>query len=87
MSRPELGGVEAVKTEKVYIRYAHLHGSLHQPVGYVYMAKWFHPHLFEDLDPQAIHQELIDRFCPGLDFDVYKHGVFVYHPEEHPDGM
>ena len=86
MSRPELGEVEAVKTEKVYIRHAHLHGSLHQPVGYAYMAKWFHPHLFEDLDPQAIHQELIDRFCPGLDFDVYKHGVFVYPPEEHPDG-
>ena len=86
MSRPELGEVEAVKTGKVYIRHAHLHGSLHQPVGYAYMAKWFHPDLFEDLDPQAIHQELIDRFCPGLDFDVYKHGVFVYHPEEHPDG-
>jgi iron complex transport system substrate-binding protein len=41
------------------------------------MAKWFYPEEFEDLDPQAIHQEYVDKFC-GIDFDVTKHGVFVY---------
>jgi len=42
-----------------------------------YMAKWFHPELFEDLDPKAIHQEYLTRF-QGLDIDLDKKGVFVY---------
>jgi len=41
------------------------------------MAKWFHPDLFEDLDPKAIHQEYLTRF-QGLDYDLDEHGVFVY---------
>jgi iron complex transport system substrate-binding protein len=44
------------------------------------MAKWFHPDLFKDLDPQSIHQEYLTRF-QGLDYDLSKQGVFVY-PEE-----
>jgi iron complex transport system substrate-binding protein len=44
------------------------------------MAKWLHPELFEDLDPQAMHQEFIDRYCPGLNFDVYRNGTFAYPP-------
>ncbi len=45
------------------------------------MAKWFHPELFEDLDPQAIHQEYVTEF-QGLDYDLSEHGVFVYPPLE-----
>ncbi len=41
------------------------------------MAKWFYPDLFEDLDPQAIHQEYLTRF-QGLDYDLDEYGVFVY---------
>ena len=48
-------------------------------IGVAYTAKWLHPDLFEDLDPQAVHQEYIDRF-QGIDFDVKEHGVFVYPP-------
>jgi iron complex transport system substrate-binding protein len=43
----------------------------------VYMAKWFHPELFEDLDPRAIQQEYLTRF-QGLDIDLNEKGVFVY---------
>ena len=50
-------------------------------MGIAYCAKWFHPDLFEDFDPQAIHQEYLDRF-QRLDFDVSEHGVFVYPPLE-----
>jgi len=49
------------------------------------MAKWFHPELFEDLDPKSIHQEYLTRF-QGLDYALDEHGVFVYHPDEHPGG-
>ena len=49
------------------------------------MAKWFYPDEFEDLDPQATHQEYVDEFL-DIDFDVKEHGTFVYHPELYPDG-
>lgn len=46
-------------------------------LGINYLAKWFHPDLFNDLDPQAIHQEFLSRFM-RIDFDLSKQGVFVY---------
>jgi iron complex transport system substrate-binding protein len=56
-------------------------------VGQCYLVKWFHPELFSDaeLDPKEIHQEYLTRF-QGLDIDLDEQGVFVYHPENHPDG-
>ena len=85
MDRPELTDVTAVKEESVYIVSNDIYGGSRHFIGITYMAKWFHPDLFEDLDPKAIHQEFLTRF-QGLDYDLDKHGVFVYHPEEHPDG-
>ena len=46
-------------------------------IGVAYMAKWFYPELFEDLNPKSIHQEYLTRF-QGLDYDLNEHGVFVY---------
>ena len=91
MGRPELQKVKAVEEGEVYIISVHLltffWSSGHRyPIAYAYMAKWFHPELFEDLDPQAIHQEYLTKF-QGLDIDLDKKGVFVYHPEEHPEGQ
>ena len=90
MSRPELQNVAAVKNGRVYIIANHLvsffpRAGCKQFLQIAYMAKWFHPELFEDLDPKAIHQEYLTRF-QGLDIDLDEKGVFVYHPEEHPDG-
>ena len=82
MSRPELAGVTAVKEGKVYCIDMDTSCSV---FGHAYCAKWVQPELFEDLDPKAIFQEYIDRF-QHIDYDLDKHGVFVYHPEQHPDG-
>jgi iron complex transport system substrate-binding protein len=85
MSRLELQNVKAVKEGKVYVisgyilnygPYAGNRGFLHK----LYMAKWLHPELLEDLDPKAIHQEYLTKF-QGLDYDLDEHGVFVY-PEQ-----
>ena len=86
MNRPEWSNVSAVKNNRVYIIHLDLLYGLSDPAAMTYWAKWLHPDLFEDLDPQAIHQELIDEFL-SIDINVYEHGVFVYHPEEHPDGQ
>ena len=82
MNRPELQEVKAVKSGKVYIIMNHLmpYGSRSGPRQFIqiaYQAKWFHPELFEDLDPKAIHQEYLTRF-QGLDIDLDEKGVFVY---------
>lgn len=50
-------------------------------IGTAYLAKLFHPQLFEDLDPRAIHQEYLTRF-QRMDYDLKKQGVFVYPPLE-----
>ena len=85
MSLPVFENVDAVENEEVYL----LHGDSmvwrSWFIGQVYLAKWFHPGRFEDLDPQAIHQEWLTEF-QRIDYDLNEHGVFAYHPEKHPDG-
>ncbi len=74
---PGFGNVTAVEDERVYLMDGSISFGSVYPVGLAYMAKWFYPEEFEDLDPQAIHHEYVDKFC-GIDFDVTEHGVFVY---------
>ncbi len=38
-------------------------------IGAVYMAKWFYPEIFADMNPDAIFQEFMDQFFQ-YDFDV-----------------
>ena len=84
MNRSELQNVKAVKEGRVYVITTHLWtympktGNRHF-IGICYMAKWFHSDLFDDLDPQAIHQEYLTDF-QGLDIDLNEKGVFVYPP-------
>ena len=77
---PEFANVAAVKNEKVQMIAVCVRGGYgSDAIGIAYYAKFFHPVLFEDLDPQAIHQEFLTRF-QRIDYDVYEHGVFVYPP-------
>ncbi len=86
MTRPMMKHVDAVENGKVYVL---TYEIMYHPsfiVSEMYLFKWFHPELAKDLDPQAIHQEYLDEFHATLGWNVYEHGVFVYHPEQHPDG-
>ena len=78
--RPELANVSAVKNDKIFI-IAAISGGPKVFVCTLYMAKWFHPDLFEDLNPEAVHQEYLSRFL-RLNYDLHEHGVFVYPPLE-----
>lgn len=80
INRPELENVKAVKNSSVYIMDKDPIYGPDYPIAIAYWAKWSHPNLFEDLDPQAIHQQYID--IQGLDYDLNEHGVFVYPPLE-----
>jgi len=77
MNREVLKHVTAVKNKRVYIITNHIIGGTRNFVGIGYLAKWFYPELFSDLDPKAVHQEYLTRF-QGLDIDLDKKGVFVY---------
>jgi iron complex transport system substrate-binding protein len=72
---PGFKNITAVRDGRVHIIFSGLTGGPGYFVTHAYFAKWFHPDL--DLDPQAIHQEYIDKFC-GIDFNVREQGVFVY---------
>lgn len=82
LDRQELENVNAVKEEKVYLvasplwTYLPYSGCRHF-IGVAYVAKILHPELFEDFDPQAIHQRYLSEF-QGLDYDLEEKGVFVY---------
>ncbi|MCK4731217.1 MAG: ABC transporter substrate-binding protein, partial [Methanophagales archaeon] len=78
MNRPELANVNAVKNGNVYIISVELLDGPQIIVAAQYYAKWFHPELFKDWDPQAFHQEYLDSFHKDLNFNVYENGVFVY---------
>lgn len=80
LSRPELDKVDAVKKGRIYLWHMYTSGMFpNDIITIAYIAKWLHPDLFADLDPNAVHQEYLDRFT-SLDFDVKTHGVFVYPP-------
>jgi iron complex transport system substrate-binding protein len=86
MGRPMLQNVAAVKNGRVYVITSPFwpylpHSGCRHFIGVGYLAKWFHPELFEDLDPKAIHQEYLTEF-QGLDYDLDEQGVFVYPPPE-----
>ena len=68
---------KAVEEGKVYLYEDTLPVSPRFVVFIAYMAKWFHPTLFSELDPQAIHQEYLTDFM-RIDYDLSEHGVFVY---------
>jgi len=73
MTRKGLSLVRAVKNGKVYVINMKVTTGPRVVVGLTYYAKWFHPDLFQDIDPTAIHKELLERFY-GLKLE----GVFGY---------
>lgn len=73
MSRPELSEVKAIKEGKVYCIALQVMSKPRYFVGVAYFVKWFHPDLFDDLDPKAINTEYLERF-QGMPY----RGVYAY---------
>lgn len=71
--RPAFTGIKAVKDGNVHAIWHQFYNNPYQFVAVQQIAKWLHPDLFRDLDPEATFKELHARFLP-LD---YKPGYFV----------
>lgn len=73
MERPAFTGIKAAETENVHGVWHQFYNSPYQFIVIQQMAKWLHPDLFVDLDPEATFKELHERFLP-VEYDP---GYFV----------
>jgi len=62
ISRTGWKEISAVKEGRVYIISSEIYTGPQVVVGIAYFAKWFNPQLFADLDPEAIHNEILTKF-------------------------
>lgn len=62
--RTAMTGIQAVESDNVHAIWHQFYNSPYYFVAVQQLAKWFHPELFEDLDPEATLEELHDRFLP-----------------------
>ncbi|MDG6223479.1 MAG: ABC transporter substrate-binding protein [Candidatus Bathyarchaeota archaeon] len=77
LSRSGLSGTTAVSEDRVYIYGSVVFQGLRYPIGLLYWAKWFNPSLFADIDPGAIHEEMIQQFFGEDIDDVYAYPEIV----------
>ncbi|MCM2129438.1 ABC transporter substrate-binding protein [Larsenimonas rhizosphaerae] len=64
LTRPALAHTEAVKQGNVHAIWHQFYNSPYQFVAIEQLAKWIHPDLFRDVDPDATLRELYSRFLP-----------------------
>jgi iron complex transport system substrate-binding protein len=64
MQRPAFTGVKAVTNGDVHAIWHQFYNNPYSFVAVQQIAKWLHPDLFADLDPEATLQELHSRFLP-----------------------
>lgn len=64
MQRPAFAGTKAVKEGQVHAIWHQFYNNPYSFVAVQQIAKWLHPDLFADLDPEATLKELHARFLP-----------------------
>ncbi len=62
--RTAMTGIAAVENGEVHAIWHQFYNSPYYFVAVQRLAKWFHPDLFQDLDPEATLRELHERFLP-----------------------
>lgn len=62
--RTAMTGIEALEHNNFHAIWHQFYNSPYYFVAVQRLAKWFHPELFADLDPEATLQELHERFLP-----------------------
>ncbi len=73
-NRTGLMGSDAVNNSRVYLLYGYCTEAVTRSfVGAYYMAKWFYPDEFKDLDPEAVHKEYFEKWL-----NVPYKGIWAY---------
>ena len=85
-SAPELAGVNAVKNGRIYVLDGHFRNDASGgALAAAYLAVLFHPELFEDLDPEALHRQFLEM--QNLSYDLDRHGIFFFPPLKNRGGL
>ncbi|WP_417812959.1 ABC transporter substrate-binding protein [Thalassospira alkalitolerans] len=71
--RPAFRDIKATKNHNIHVVWHQFYNSPYQFVVIEQMAKWFHPDLFADINPESSFRELHERFLP-ID---YQPGYFI----------
>ena len=71
--RPAYAGTRAAQDRAFHAIWHQFYNSPYEFVAIQQLAKWFHPALFTDLDPEATYREMHERFLPV----PYEPGYFV----------
>ncbi|MCG8685831.1 MAG: ABC transporter substrate-binding protein [Desulfobacterales bacterium] len=83
---PELASVNAVKKGHIYVLDGHFRNDASGgALAAAYLAALFHPALFRDLDPEAVHQAYLEM--QQLDYNLDAHGIFFYPPLKNKTGL
>lgn len=73
LARPAYAATNAQRNRAFHAIWHQFYNSPYQFVAVQQLAKWLHPELFADLDPDATFRELHERFLPI----AYRPGYFV----------
>ena len=65
---PVLNMTTAVKDGRVHVMGWRLFKGLRFSIGLLYWAKWCHPELFQDIDPEEYNREYVKKFL-GIDLE------------------
>jgi iron complex transport system substrate-binding protein len=71
-SRTGMSELDSVKNNKLYVIKSTLLVE-RDVIGLLYFAKWFHPDLFTDINPAAVHAEMIQKY-----YGTSLSGVYLY---------
>jgi iron complex transport system substrate-binding protein len=76
MEKPWVQQTNAGKNKRVYL-ISWAEANTEWFIGLSYIAKMLYPDLFEDLHPQELQQEFINKYL-NMDYNLQDNGVFVY---------
>lgn len=68
MRDPVWAKIKAVREGRVHIMGWRVFKGLRFSIGLLYWAKWCHPDLFHDIDPEKFHREYMQKFL-GLELE------------------
>jgi iron complex transport system substrate-binding protein len=77
ISRKGWDALEAVRDDRTYVLHTDILGGPQFFIGVQYLATWFHPEQFADLDPAAVHAEYLARY-QRLPHPLSSSQIFVY---------
>jgi iron complex transport system substrate-binding protein len=73
VKRKEVAGTDAAKNGRIHILEELMVDGTRSYIGSLYLAKWLYPDLFEDLNPEEVHEEYFEKWL-GV---PYK-GIWAY---------